>query len=92
LLFGLCLFRVHLIAAGSAMLALLCSVVASFEHWSALVSIACILGSVGALQFGYLAGLALGFAVSKPKDIAHADKMPQTTSVPSMNGNMRSQI
>lgn len=56
-LFGFWLLRVHLVVAASVALILVCIVAALLARWPALGSVAFIVAAVGALQFGYLAGV-----------------------------------
>jgi hypothetical protein len=91
LLFGLGLFRVHVIAVLSVALALGCIVVALFAHWTLWGTAIYAIVSISSLQFGYLAGS--GFACSRATDAEQADtEAHDASSVAPINGNMRSHI
>lgn len=93
LLFGLSLVRVHLIAMASAVLTILCAAAAPFAHWTLLATLGGMLASVGALQFGYLAGLGLALVWSRTRE---ADEAGSETGPPapvgSLDSNVRSHV
>ena len=79
-LFGLWLFRAHLVVASSIALALLCVVVAAAQQWSLLASMGYLLAMVGALQSGYVASIVLlslcSRAAANPAD-SHQPVVPR---------------
>jgi hypothetical protein len=92
-LFGLCLFRVQLIVAASAILIPLCIGIAPVVHWTPLITSIGVFVLATALQGGYLVGAGVASAWPRVKGAERTSaEIRRPPRVARMQGNVSTRV